>query len=516
MWLLRCIICWLLLLPGMVQGQFRNNNWVFGDSIGINFDNGISYFQAGSGFYRGTASISDSNGSLIFYGATGNETNSHTGLLQIGRLYNKNHFKLHNGDTLVGQEWYHDMLILPKSVVDSTFYVFVAGVTLPDTGLWYNVVDMKLQGGLGQVVQKNVLLEHHPVQDMLAAVRHGNGKDWWLITRRWTYAPGYVKNNEFWVYLVDSIGIYLQPVQFEGVSHFDNAGDMTINPVGDKLVLTGLGSHIGVFNFNRCTGAISNEVVVEMFDPPGSYFKAYFSGSFSPDGSKLYALSNQAIYDSTSKLYQFDLTAPDIAASRILIDTFTIDASPACMELAPDGKIYISSFYIGPGTNWPYPDTSCWNYINSNLSVINYPDNLGTACDFQPFSFYLNGSRTYFGLPNNPDYELGAWVGSPCDTLTTYLTPNPSPEARGAWMQAWYNNSWQLIQVNASKLLGKSGVLRILDVQGRLLSEQELEEIQGGYFTDEINTKEFKTGLVIVHLITDKEQLTQKVMIHSR
>ena len=128
--------CFLFLLRMEGVAQFRNNNWVFGDSIGINFDNGLSFFQAGSGFYRGTASISDSNGTLIFYGATGNETNSHTGLLQIGRLYNKNHFKLYNGDTLVGQEWYHDMLILPKSVIDSTFYVFVAGVTLPDTGLW--------------------------------------------------------------------------------------------------------------------------------------------------------------------------------------------------------------------------------------------------------------------------------------------------------------------------------------------------------------------------------------------
>ncbi len=509
--LFRCIFCWMLLLPGMVQGQFRNNNWVFGDSIGINFDTPGQFFQCGTAFWRGTATISNSLGELLFYGATSNETNSHTGQLQEGKLFNKNHQKMFNGDTLVGQELYHNMIILPKSVMDSTFYVFVAGVTLPDTGLWYNVVDMKLQGGLGQVVQKNVLLEHHPVQDMLAAVRHGNGKDWWLITRRWTYAPGYVKNNEFWVYLVDSSGIYPQPVQFEGVSHFDNAGDMTINPAGDKLVLTGLGSHIGVFNFNRCTGAISNEVVVEMFDPPGSYFKAYFSGSFSPDGSKLYALSNQAIYDSTSKLYQFDLTAPDIAASRILIDTFTIDASPACMELAPDGKIYISSFYIGPGTNWPYPDTSCWNYINSNLSVINYPDSSGTACDFQPFSFYLNGSRTYFGLPNNPDYELGAWVGSPCDTLTTNLTPNPSPEARGAWMQAWYNHEWNMIHVNAAQLKGKKGVLRLFDMEGRIVFEKPAEVIAGGYYTTEINMENLASGVYVMNLVTEQDKISSKV-----
>ncbi|MBK7886914.1 MAG: hypothetical protein IPJ86_06280 [Bacteroidetes bacterium] len=84
---------------------------------------------------------------------------------------------------------------------------------------------------------------------------------------------------------------------------------------------------------------------------------------------------------------------------------------------APDDKIYISTF--DENYSWPYPDTStAFTTINSNLSVINQPDSLGLACDFQPFSFYLGGARTCYGLPNNPDYELGAWVGSPCDTLS--------------------------------------------------------------------------------------------------
>ncbi|MBL0341881.1 MAG: hypothetical protein IPP71_13640 [Bacteroidetes bacterium] len=46
------------------------------------------------------------------------------------------------------------------------------------------------------------------------------------------------------------------------------------------------------------------------------------------------------------------------------------------------------------------------------LSVINYPDSLGTACGYSPFSFYLGGKRTYYGLPNNPDYDMPAIAGS--------------------------------------------------------------------------------------------------------
>ena len=170
-------------------------------------------------------------------------------------------------------------------------------------------------------------------------------------------------------------------------------------------------------------------------------------------------------------------------------------------------------YFDGLTFPYPYQDT-VYNQYNMNLGVINYPDSGFSGCNYQPYSFYLGGKRTYAGLPNNPDYELGAWVGSPCDTLSVGMEDIQPPQQ--AWMQAWYNNSWQLIHVNSSKLQGKSGVLRILDIQGRLLSELELEEIHGGYFTDEINTKEFKTGLVIVQLLTEKEQLTQKVMIHSK
>ncbi|MBK9321244.1 MAG: hypothetical protein IPM91_22200 [Bacteroidetes bacterium] len=112
---------------GKVFAQFTNNNWCFGDSAGIRFDSVISTFGCGTGFTSGTVGISDINGSLIFYGSSSNTTNNNTGQIKQGKLFSRLHTKLFNGDTLVGGEWYHDMLILPKSVFDSTFFVFVAG-----------------------------------------------------------------------------------------------------------------------------------------------------------------------------------------------------------------------------------------------------------------------------------------------------------------------------------------------------------------------------------------------------
>ncbi|MBK9637877.1 MAG: hypothetical protein IPO63_08675 [Bacteroidetes bacterium] len=59
--------------------------------------------------------------------------------------------------------------------------VFVAGVSGPPYGLYYNIVDLKLQNGLGEVTQKNIQIDPSPRNDGLMAVKHGNGKDWWLV-----------------------------------------------------------------------------------------------------------------------------------------------------------------------------------------------------------------------------------------------------------------------------------------------------------------------------------------------
>ena len=498
----------MLLLPGMVEAQFTNNNWCFGDSAGVRFDSVISYFKCGTGFVGGTATISESNGNLIFYGSSSNKSNNNTGQIQQGKLFNKTHTKLFNGDTLVGGEWYHDMIILPKSITDSTFYVFVAGVVVPDTGLWYNIVDMKLQGGLGQVVQKNIRFETHPVQDMLTAVKHGNGKDWWLVTRRWRSNGLGIGNNEFWVYLVDSAGIHPLPVQYFGTSNYNGGGDMSFNTTGDKLILCGWANYFGLFDFNRCSGNISNEILIEVngiMHP----FRMYSSAVFSPDGSKLYVNSSQDAYQQSGKLYQFDLNASNIPASRVIIDSFPVNADNFGMERGPDGKIYISALERN-GCMYPWPP-GCFTTINSNLSVINFPDSLGAACDFQLFNFNLGGYRAYWGLPNNPDYELGAWVGSPCDTLSVGLTPNPSPEARGAWMQAWYNHEWNMIHVNAAQLKGKKGMLRLFDMEGRIVFEKPAEVIAGGYFTTEINMENLARGVYVVNLVTEQDKISRKV-----
>ncbi|MBK7964113.1 MAG: hypothetical protein IPK10_01485 [Bacteroidetes bacterium] len=90
---------------------------------------------------------------------------------------------------------------------------------------------------------------------------------------------------------------------------------------------------------------------------------------------------------------------------------------------------------------------------------------------------------------------MGAWAGSPCDTLTVGLTENDVKN--DVFFQAWYNSEWNMIHVNASKLKGKIGVLRLFDVEGRVVVERKVDVIHGGYFTSEIVMNDIAAGYIL-------------------
>jgi hypothetical protein len=50
--------------------------------------------------------------------------------------------------------------------------------------LLFKIVNYKANNDSGIVIQKNIQLNNFPAFDALMAVRHGNGRDWWLIFQR--------------------------------------------------------------------------------------------------------------------------------------------------------------------------------------------------------------------------------------------------------------------------------------------------------------------------------------------
>ena len=152
---MRKLIFFILLLQTVfTKAQFTNLNWAFGDSCGIKFNTtGIDSIYRTSVNARGScATISDSLGNLLFYAASPDlELYQTPSLIDRGRIYNKQHDKMDNGDTIFCQNWYREMLILPWPDSVNKFVV-VSSMTTPGAKISYSKVDLDYNNGLGKVV----------------------------------------------------------------------------------------------------------------------------------------------------------------------------------------------------------------------------------------------------------------------------------------------------------------------------------------------------------------------------
>ncbi len=376
--------------------QNRNSVWCFGDSALIDFSDTSNIIVGSCGLdTRGScASIANENGKLLFYAETRATISGNTTL-----VFDTTHQVMQNGNNIVGRGWYQELVIVPNPANDSTYYLFSIGVT-SIYGLYYSIIDMRLNNGLGAVTVKNVQLQSFEQVDCLNAVKHGNGRDWWVLFRKaGSLSNG---NNDWYSYLITPVSVQNFSIQSIGSLNKTNSG------------YTNLIGLVELYDFDRCSGLLSNPVTIEPEALPSVPYT--WSCEFSPDASKLYVTTA----DDTTYLFQYDLNASNISQSKNTLWTTNYPLyTGGGLKLAPDNKIYLASIYYN-GVQFPYPyQDTVYNMYNMNLSVINQPDSLGIACDFQPYSFYLGGKRTYLGLPNNPDYELGALTGSICDTLTS-------------------------------------------------------------------------------------------------
>src|SRR6185436_1121127 len=197
-------------LSEMVFAQKRNNVWCFGDSAGIDFNN-LSNPQpiVSSVHGRGSCvSIADSTGNLLFYANTGNR-NFTPWYGYETEVWSYDNSKMQNGDSLMGLAWYKELLIIPKSYEDSLYYLITFDVT-PNYGFCYSIIDLKQNNGLGAVVQKNIFVSNGTdLIDALASVKHGNGRDWWVLNHKGYNATN---SNKFFRVLVtpDNVNYLVQ------------------------------------------------------------------------------------------------------------------------------------------------------------------------------------------------------------------------------------------------------------------------------------------------------------------
>jgi hypothetical protein len=231
----------------------------------------------------------------------------------------------------------------------------------------------------------------------LQACRHANGRDWWVLV--------FSHNHDYlYTYLLEPGGISLKYKQEVDLYYPFGLGQSSFSADGSKYaifeVIGGVGfteqGHLSIFDFDRCTGLVSN-LVHE--DVKGE--SIVVGMSFSYDGRYIYT-SN--LYE----LHQYDVHSEDIIGSKKLVaisDGFESDygfgykvRNPfSFTQLGPDGKIY------GPGGN------------TLHMHRIDYPDEEGEACTVR--QHVINTVNNRNTIPNFPNFRLGPLDGSDCDTL---------------------------------------------------------------------------------------------------
>jgi hypothetical protein len=324
-------------------------------------------------------------------------------------------------------------IIIPKK--GNQYYVFSTGMSDSVANnylnhvytefdvLNYSVVDMDSNNGKGKVIQKNVVLadKQHYWNTALHAVKHANGKDWWLVKADCNFN----RYQEFLVKEDTILGPFYQNASVIGdwcVSYseiyFNHNGTKLASSMYGKLI-NGLynRNRVDIYDFNRCDGKLTFEryyvVPYDTSSFPNNDFKNGIC--FSPNDSLMY-MSN--LYS----IYQIDLYDTNTYNATFIHGPDTsIAAFPwyAGLAAAPDGKIYIGN------------DNGTRKY----MSYIDKPNVKGLGCNFMPQGLW----QPYTNLrkpPNMPNYGLGADTSKTCWPLSTNqlsiqhqaleVYPNPS------------------------------------------------------------------------------------------
>ena len=487
---------WLLVFISCIQSvstysQNRNSVWCFGDSAGIDFRNvSIPVPISTSLDSRGSCvSISDSLGNLLFYG----NTRANGSIAQTGIIYNRNHDIMQNGDSIAGEGWYHELLIIPFPNDLNKYYLFSLDITSIHD-FHYSIIDMKADNGLGAVTSKNILIKNDSLCDAMTAVKHGNGRDWWVIIKNWSDDT----DLTFYEYLITPDTIKERVIE-AGSNSNTNAGTLCFSKDGNKLAFVSFRGLIEIFDFDRCTGEFSN---VKIVHPQWTLNYAEYSGaSFSPNGNLLYISDGNEV----SRLFQFDLTASNVWAARDTLATITTSRyAGGNLKLAPDNKIYWTcTYYIGGAFPYPYAD-SVYHTENMNLSVINDPDVQGQGCNFSLFSFNLGGKRTYWGLPNNPDYELGALWGSVCDSLTNGVHELNNEEEN---FNVFPNPAKNILYIAQSN----NELIKSINIFNTIGQKQKVEYLlYKNRDYEAVNTSSLQHGIYFLEIQTDKQKIVKR------
>ena len=359
--------------------QREASNWYFGRNAGLRFnaDGSVTPLLDGQlNTNEGCASISDRFGDLLFY------TDGIT-------VWDRTHNIMPGGTGLLGNpSSSQSAIIVPQPGNNNIYFIFTVhalGGANNDTsqllGLNFYTVDLSV-GPNGSVVNRgnNDQPLIIPNSEKITAVRSADCSSIWVISHF---------ENSFYAYNVNTAGVNTTPVisatptlvPLSGY-RFNAIGYLKASPNGERLAIAHStisntpdrqsSGGLLVYDFDAATGVVSNEIILDADNG------APYGVEFSPNNNLLYASVDFITpTTNTNSVFQYDLTATDISASRVLLSS----GAPGALQLAPNGRIYHA------------------NGFTNSLSVIENPNVQGTGANFMVGAQPLSGRTSTFGLP---------------------------------------------------------------------------------------------------------------------
>lgn len=387
-----------------LHAQYPDNKWLLGyaggyaeqDSFGIvevDFSNNIltlgeeteNPIELG----RNISIISTPAGDSILFYFNGLQVNNGAHELAV------NGNDMYYGELSLGYDLSQGSLILPVPG-HPTEYVMLSTYLILDEeivelyGYELNLSTISIFPEV-EVIQKNLTIETGQLPGgQLTATRHANGRDWWIVWPYWD-------SNQYMRFLLTPDGLQRQEDQYLTQPIRNGSGQACFSPDGNTYAIfhgvgAGFGDFFDLYDFDRCTGLLSNHRHYNLESSGGGGGVA-----ISQDSRFLYIFS-------TFYILQLDLWADDPFATLDTVAVYdgVVDPFPTPFnngQLARDGKIYMSST---SGTR--------------KLHVMDYPNRQGAACNVRQRGVELPVHMS-FGVPNFPFHRLGPLDGSPCDTL---------------------------------------------------------------------------------------------------
>lgn len=385
-----------------VFSQKEADFWFFGENAGINF--GTTPPNAVSGSLstdEGSASISDASGVLQFY-TDGSTVYDRTGAIMV------------NGTGLHGHpSSAQSAIIVPKPLNASIYYIFTVDDQNNSNGVEYSVVDMSLNGGLGEVTRKNIALASAGnAREKITSVKGIDCNTFWVITS---------DRSTFYSYKVDASGVNTTPEkQSSHINTTNLRGYLKLSPNGKYLVNASASSGSYFYDFNAQTGVISNERVLDVTGDG-------YGVEFSRDSKQLYITTGTfSQFSGASRnppalatIQKFNLDRDNDGVTDNISDINsplskkeiyrTSSGYRGALQLASNGKIYYArsrTSFLGV-INSPEAEDSNVDFIENGLNLGSRISTEGLPPFIQSFFLPIEITDTDTGaVINNEDLQF--------------------------------------------------------------------------------------------------------------